>query len=115
MLLFSLATTRREHGIRAALARSLASLDGTLDVATTARDYGHPDGPAGPVWAALTRDPDAVRRVRLPDLPGTATAGRSQPESVESRPMLTDWMDDESDQVVLVDLDADDEDESWPP
>ena len=51
VLLFSVATTRRETGIRAALARSLANLDCTLHVATTHRDYGHPDGPAGPVWA----------------------------------------------------------------
>ena len=115
MVLFSLATTRRETGIRATLARSLASIDGTLDVATTARDYGHPDGPAGPVWAPLTRDFDAVRRVRLPDLPGAGAADAPASSDVMPIPMLTDWMDDESAEAVLVDLDVDDQDESWPP
>jgi hypothetical protein len=112
MLLFSLATTRRETGIRAALARSLGSIDGTLDVATTARDYGHPDGPAGPVWVPLVRDPDIVRRVRLPDLPSADAVRQNEPASADAIPMLTEWMDDGPAETVLVDLDADDE--SWP-
>ena len=98
-----------------ALARTLASIDGTLDVATMARDYGHPDDPAGPVWAPLTRDPEAVRRVRLPGLSTAAAAQHNEPAHADAMPMLTGWMDDESsdteesaEMIVL-----DDPDEPW--
>lgn len=125
MLLFSLATTRRETGVRAALARALASLDGTLDMATTARDYGHPDGPSGPVWSLVTQQPDAMRRLRLPDLsqpadvapvttPITHATGEPRDGSAAALP-LPDWLDDEpSEQIVLLDADDDLDDVSWP-
>lgn len=103
MLLFSLATTRRETGVRAALARAPASIDGTLDVATMARDYGHPDGPAGPVWAPLSLGPDAVRRVQLPDLSSAATAQHEEPAHADAMPVLTGWMGDEPAEMIVLD------------
>lgn len=113
-VLFTVATTRRETGLRAALTRSLTRVEGMVAVATTARDYGHPGGPAGPVWAPLTRNPDTARRVLLPDLPSAAAVRQSQPASADALPMLTDWPDDESSEQVLVDVD-DAADESWSP
>jgi len=126
MLLFSLATTRREHGIRTALARSLASIHGTLDVATTARDYGHPDGPAGPVWAPLSRQPDTVRRLRLPDLTPATTAVPAEPPAAPIKPAheqpapgwtdttpLPSWLDDEDTGYVDIGPDLDTS-EAWP-
>src|SRR5690606_33542503 len=38
-------------------------------VATASRDHGHPDGPAGEVWSAVTAVPEQARRVRLGELP----------------------------------------------
>ena len=84
MLLFWLPSARREANVR----RALADRYCPLPVATAFRDYGDPDGPAGPVWAVL--DPDrydgrktaggATGRLRLGELPaaigGTNDAGR---------------------------------------
>lgn len=78
-MLFTVTTARRETGLRTALARSLVRLGDAVTVATTARDYGHPDGPAGPVWAPVTHDADAVRRVRLPDLPQAGDTDAAEP------------------------------------
>lgn len=47
MVLFSVATARREAGPRAGLAAKHCP----IPIATTARD--HPNGPAGPVWAIV--------------------------------------------------------------
>lgn len=107
-VLFTVATTRREAGLRAALARSLAHVEGLVAVATTARDYGHPDGPAGPVWAPLTRAPDAVRRARLPDLPDT-TVQHKEPAGGGGTLALTGWMDDDPAEMIILE----DPDESW--
>jgi hypothetical protein len=117
-VLFTVATTRREAGLRSVLARSLARVEGLVTVATTARDYGHPDGPAGPVWAplSLTRDPGAVRRVRLADLPGLPGAEATQPDqpaAVDAAPVLSDWMGDDEAGVIIIE-DSDEPDESWP-
>lgn len=111
-VLFTVATTRRETGLRAALASSLARVADTVTVATTARDYGHPDGPAGTVWAPLTYDPAGVRRLRLLDLSRAADTaikiaadwdpGRST--ALEpSRP----WPDEPAEQVGSADSDED--------
>jgi hypothetical protein len=111
--------------VRTALASTLAHLDTSMVVATTARDYGHPDGPAGPVWAPLAREPDAVRRVRLPDLSGTpATVDTATSPAVTAQQeatvapgavaLPTTWLDDdESSDFVDVDP-GPHETESWP-
>lgn len=114
-VLFTVATTRREAGLRSVLARRLARVEGLVAVATTARDYGHPDGPAGPVWAprTLTRDPGAVRRVRLADLPGADATQPDPPAAVDAAPALTGWMDDDEAEVIIIE-DSDEPDESWP-
>jgi hypothetical protein len=124
VVLFTVATARRETGLRAALARSLIHLDDSVAMATTARDYGHPDGPAGPVWASLTDQPDAMRGVRLPDLahpadpspaatPITNAADGHRDRSTAALP-LPDWLGDEpSEQMILLDPD-DQNDASWP-
>ncbi|MGW5108908.1 replication-relaxation family protein [Nocardia sp. NPDC004123] len=71
ILLFSLHSTRRETGLRAALRRALGGSSPGLVIATTARDLAYPDGPAGPVWALLAAGTaDAVtERLLLADLP----------------------------------------------
>lgn len=77
ILLFSVHSARREAHLHQALTRALPGhgRPGRADraglvIATTSRDLGHPDGPAGPVWAlwdpARTGPP---RRLRLGDLP----------------------------------------------
>ena len=56
--------------MRTALRRYLGGSDPGLVIATAARDHGHPDGPAGPVWGLWTPHGDAVpRRCRLAELP----------------------------------------------
>lgn len=117
-VLFTVATAHREAGLRAALARSLVRVADSVTVATTARDYGHPDGPAGPVWAPLGREPDAVRQMRLPDLPHASDAfpGEAAGQSIEHHgspssavPLPAACLDDESsEQIVLVEPDEDD-------
>jgi hypothetical protein len=71
VLLFSVHSTRREIALRAALRRDLGGHDLGLVIATAARDHGHPDGPAGPVWGLwMPRSSDAVHlRHRLAELP----------------------------------------------
>lgn len=76
MVLFSVATARREAGLRAALAAKHCP----IPIATTAREHGHPDGPAGPVWAVVGDGSRPVPRARLGQLPqligGTNDSGR---------------------------------------
>lgn len=86
ILLFSLHSTRRETGLRAALRQRLGSFDPGLVIATTARDLAHPDGPAGPVWALWTGEHGdaATDRTPLAELPErgpriTHDAGIGQP------------------------------------
>nr|WP_042187951.1 replication-relaxation family protein [Kibdelosporangium sp. MJ126-NF4]CEL17460.1 hypothetical protein [Kibdelosporangium sp. MJ126-NF4]CTQ91313.1 hypothetical protein [Kibdelosporangium sp. MJ126-NF4] len=71
ILLFSVHSTKREIALRAALSRAQAGYDPGFVIATAARDHGHVDGPAGPVWAIWDpRDSTApVRRYRLEELP----------------------------------------------
>jgi hypothetical protein len=66
MVLFSVATARREAGLRAALAAKHCP----IPTATTARDHGHPDGPAGPVWAIVGDGSHTGRRATLAELSG---------------------------------------------
>lgn len=121
VVLFTLATTRREAGVRAVLTRTLAGLDSRLLVATTARDYGHPDGPAGPVWAPVTTGPESGHRVRLGAFAGAcapaaapadevitppATADRGQLPRPDPIPVSTGWLDDEE-STGFVDLGPD--------
>jgi hypothetical protein len=71
VLLFSVHSSRREIALRTALRRYLGGSDPGLVIATAARDHGHPDGPAGPVWGLWTPDGnDTVPwRCRLAGLP----------------------------------------------
>jgi hypothetical protein len=71
VLLFSVHSTRREIALRTALHRDLASGDPGVVIATAARDHGHSDGPAGPIWSLWTpHSGDTARhRYRLAELP----------------------------------------------
>ncbi|CAM4173872.1 replication-relaxation family protein [Kibdelosporangium persicum] len=71
ILLFSVHSTRREIALRAALRRNLAGYDPGVVIATAARDHGHADGPAAPIWGMWTHHSgDTVpRRYRLAELP----------------------------------------------
>ncbi|WP_281279243.1 replication-relaxation family protein [Nocardia yunnanensis] len=70
ILLFSLHSSRRETALRAALHRAMPGHLPSVTIATMARDYAHPCGPAGPIWALWTFHDDTVtQRVRLGDLP----------------------------------------------
>ena len=65
MVLIWTNSARREQGLR----KTLQAKHSPVPVATAARDYGDPDGPAGEVWSVVTPDPHRVRRVRLGELP----------------------------------------------
>jgi len=71
VLLFSVHSTKREIALRAALRHALAGDDPGFVIATAARDHGHPDGPAGPIWGLWTpHGSDMVsHRYRLAELP----------------------------------------------
>jgi hypothetical protein len=140
VLLFSVHSTRREIALRAALRHDLSGSDPGFAIATAARDHGHPDGPAGPVWSLWTpRSGDAApRRYRLAELPERgpcvehSTPDTNQPWNEAAfdpndREMLhridtpqpepadpADYADDEDDldDLVLYD-DTDDEDEVY--
>jgi Replication-relaxation len=64
MVLFWVATHRREHGLRQALEAKHCP----VPIATASRDHDHPDGPAGEIWSVLTTEAHSHRRVRLGDL-----------------------------------------------
>ncbi|GDY33901.1 hypothetical protein GTS_55340 [Gandjariella thermophila] len=65
MVLFWVASRRREQGLR----KALQAKHSVVPVATASRDHGDPDGPAGEVWSVVTPDPHRARRVRLGELP----------------------------------------------
>ncbi|MFD5825865.1 replication-relaxation family protein [Lentzea sp. NPDC060358] len=69
VLLFSVHSARREIALREALRRALG--DPGFVIATAARDHGHQDGPAGPIWGLWKpQGGDSVpRRYRLAELP----------------------------------------------
>ncbi|GGM34522.1 hypothetical protein GCM10012275_02320 [Longimycelium tulufanense] len=72
VLLFSVHSSTRETNLRAALRREWAGDGPGFVIATAARDHGHPNGPAGPVWALWTpqdRDGRVALRCRLAELP----------------------------------------------
>ncbi|WP_051944380.1 hypothetical protein [Streptacidiphilus rugosus] len=88
LILFTVPAVRREAHLHQHLATHPA-LD-TVDVATTARDYTHPGGPAhhptNQVWLRLGRP---AHRQRLADLPGqdqTAAARRCAAEAFAGPP-----------------------------
>src|SRR5690606_360043 len=58
-----------QHPPRTGLAKSRAGQVFPVPVATASREHGHPDGPAGEVWSAVTAIPERARRVRLGALP----------------------------------------------
>ncbi len=65
MVLIWTTSTRREQGLR----KAVQAKHSPVPVATASRDHGHPDGPAGEVWSAVTAIPERARRVRLGELP----------------------------------------------
>jgi hypothetical protein len=64
MVLFWVATHRREQGLR----KALEAKHCPVPIATASRDHDHPDGPAGEIWSVLTTEAHSHRRVRLADL-----------------------------------------------
>jgi hypothetical protein len=72
ILAFTVHTRRREANLHRALRAALGAAGAPLQVATMSRDNGHPDGPAGPVWALWAQQrpaADGLRRYRLAELP----------------------------------------------
>jgi hypothetical protein len=71
LLAFTVHSARREANLHRALRAALGGVyDPGVVVATMPRDHGHPDGPAGPVWALWQPHPTGpARRYRLADLP----------------------------------------------
>lgn len=74
MVLFWVATHRREQGLR----KALGAKPCPVPIATASRDHGHPDGPAGEIWSVLATEAECHRRVRLADLP--PVIGGTQPD-----------------------------------
>ena len=70
VLLFSVHSARREVALRAALRDALARSDPGFVIAIAARDQGHSDGPAGPIWGLWTPQggDSGSRRYRLVEL-----------------------------------------------
>ena len=70
ILAFTVPGARRETNLHRALTRALGRTRPRLPIATMPRDHGHPDGPAGPVWALWHPQPGPVQhRYRLHELP----------------------------------------------
>lgn len=65
MILFWVASRRREQGLR----KALWAARGPVPVATASRDHGDQHGPAGAIWSVVTAQPGGARRVRLGELP----------------------------------------------
>jgi hypothetical protein len=108
MVLFWVASRRREQGLR----KALLAQHSPVPLATASRDHGHPDGPAGEVWSVVTPDPHRARRVRLGELPeligGTTDDGT--PLVLHNLPDHTgpDLDPGDGDDTALDDLDTDD-------
>lgn len=123
MVLFSVATARREAGLRAALAARRCP----VPTATTARDHGHPDGPAGPVWAVVGDGSHLACRATPGQLPGLVggtdasgipvvlvDARQNSPDAAAGTgttgyPVTAEWLDDSDDEVVIDAADIEDE------
>lgn len=71
MILFWLHSSRREKHLRTLLERHPTQ----VPVATAARDFGHPDGPAGPVWLLLNGPGSRVSLEQLPPILDTDDTG----------------------------------------
>ena len=71
--------------LRAAFRRDLPASRPRVVIATAARDHGHPDGPAGPIWAVWTpQSRDLVsRRHRLAELPERGPRIEHGPSSID--------------------------------
>jgi hypothetical protein len=72
ILAFTVHSRRREANLHRALRAVLGTAGAPLPVATMSRDQGHPDGPAGPVWALWTPKraaPEGAQRHWLAELP----------------------------------------------
>ncbi len=78
MVLFWVASRRREQGLR----KALWAKHSPVPVATASRDHGDPDGPAGEVWSVVAAEPDRVRRVRIDELP--MMIGGTEPDGTPS-------------------------------
>lgn len=85
VVLFSVHSTRREIALRAAFRRDLPASRPRVVIAMAARDHGHPDGPAGPIWAVWTpQSRDLVsRRHRLAELPERGPRIEHGPSSID--------------------------------
>ncbi len=85
VVLFSVHSARREIALRAAFRRDLPASRPRVVIATAARDHGHPDGPAGPIWAVWTpQSRDLVsRRYRLAELPECGPRIEHRPSSID--------------------------------
>lgn len=88
VLLFSVHSTRREIALRAARHRAFAGSDPGFVIATSARDHGHADGLAGPIWGLWTpQSGDNVsRRYRFwPNCRNVAPPSSTAPRTPISR------------------------------
>jgi len=85
IVLFSVHSTRREVALRAALRRDLPASRPRVVIATAARDHGHPDSVAGPIWSVWTpQSRDLVsRRYRLAELPQCGPRIEHRPSSID--------------------------------
>ncbi|MGW4211716.1 replication-relaxation family protein [Lentzea sp. NPDC004789] len=69
VLLFSVHSSQRERNLRSALRQQLGYENPRFLIATSSRDHDHPDGPAGPLWAAWSSLEHVRERQRLSELP----------------------------------------------
>lgn len=94
MVLFWVASRRRETGLR----KALMARHSLVPAATASRDFGAPDGPAGEVWSVVTAELEYACRVRLADLPlmigGTEADGT--PSRLAHLPDAYEIADDEA-------------------
>ncbi|MFD4676506.1 hypothetical protein ACFWNN_42765 [Lentzea sp. NPDC058450] len=69
VLLFSIHSSLRERNLRSAMRQQLGYEKLGFVIATASRDHGHPDGPAGPIWALWSVQDQGSERRRLAELP----------------------------------------------
>jgi hypothetical protein len=69
VLLFSVHSSLRERNLRSAMRQQLGYEKPGFVIATASRDHGHPDGPAGPIWAVWSFQDQIQERRRLAELP----------------------------------------------